>query len=225
MQTSDRSIRPSRSTNPNRVRSLIGMLSRWRNQTQFNRPDGAGYEFIADTVLALDGKNPQVASGFAPLSAPGARWRAAGAKRRRRHCPGSRRRPICRPTSTTSLAARSGTAEHGSGDMKRRRQWQWIWKSAIAGLCGSVAHFLLLYFKSVTGILPGFQPYHSLQSVLSAWTGGNVNPLVPWALSFLNGLTIVGFAFGRSYSHLPGDKRDNFRKPLSRNMVKRERRA
>ena len=30
--------------------------------TQFNRADGAGYEFVADAVLALDGKNPQVAS-------------------------------------------------------------------------------------------------------------------------------------------------------------------
>ena len=89
--------------------------------------------------------------------------------------------------------------------MKWQRQWRWIWKSAIAGLCGSLAHFLLLYLKSITGILPGFQPYHSLQSTLSAWTGGNVNPLVPWALSFLNGFTIVGFAFGRSYSRLPGD--------------------
>ena len=47
--------------NPNRVRSLVGAFTQM-NQTQFNRPDGAGYAFLADTVLALDGKNPQVAS-------------------------------------------------------------------------------------------------------------------------------------------------------------------
>jgi aminopeptidase N len=47
--------------NPNRVRSLIGAFTQ-TNQTQFNRPDGAGYAFLADTVLALDGRNPQVAS-------------------------------------------------------------------------------------------------------------------------------------------------------------------
>ena len=29
------------------------------NPTQFNRADGAGYDFVADTVLALDPKNPQ----------------------------------------------------------------------------------------------------------------------------------------------------------------------
>jgi aminopeptidase N len=47
--------------NPNRVRSLIGAFAQ-ANQTQFNRADGAGYGFVADTVLALDGKNPQVAA-------------------------------------------------------------------------------------------------------------------------------------------------------------------
>ena len=48
-------------SNPNRVRSLITVFAT-ANQTQFNRTDGAGYEFIADAVLALDGANPQVAA-------------------------------------------------------------------------------------------------------------------------------------------------------------------
>jgi aminopeptidase N len=47
-------------TNPNRVRALIGGFA--GNLTQFNRPDGAGYLFIADMVIALDRTNPQVAS-------------------------------------------------------------------------------------------------------------------------------------------------------------------
>ena len=47
--------------NPNRVRALIGAFA-MANQTQFNRADGAGYDFIVDTVLALDPKNPQVAA-------------------------------------------------------------------------------------------------------------------------------------------------------------------
>jgi len=50
--------------NPNRVRSLIGAFAQG-NSTQFNRPDGAGYEFIADAVLALDQKNPQVSARLA----------------------------------------------------------------------------------------------------------------------------------------------------------------
>jgi len=47
--------------NPNRVRALIGSFT-VGNQTQFNRPDGAGYAFLVDTVLALDPKNPQLAA-------------------------------------------------------------------------------------------------------------------------------------------------------------------
>jgi aminopeptidase N len=47
--------------NPNRVRALISAFA-MGNQTQFNRVDGAGYDFIVETVLALDPKNPQVAA-------------------------------------------------------------------------------------------------------------------------------------------------------------------
>jgi aminopeptidase N len=50
--------------NPNRVRALIGSFAQ-ANLTQFNRVDGAGYAFVADTVLALDPKNPQVAARMA----------------------------------------------------------------------------------------------------------------------------------------------------------------
>jgi len=48
-------------SNPNRLRSLIGAFAQ-ANQTQFNRADGAGYEFLIDTVLMLDAKNPQIAA-------------------------------------------------------------------------------------------------------------------------------------------------------------------
>src|SRR5690606_31617442 len=47
-------------TNPNRMRSLIGVFA--ANPSQFNRADGKGYALIADTVLGLDSKNPQVAA-------------------------------------------------------------------------------------------------------------------------------------------------------------------
>ncbi len=50
--------------NPNRVRSLIGAFAQG-NPTQFNRADGAGFNFVADSVLALDPKNPQVAARMA----------------------------------------------------------------------------------------------------------------------------------------------------------------
>ncbi len=49
--------------NPNRVRALIGAFA--GNPTQFNRADGAGYDFMAGNVLALDPKNPQLAARLA----------------------------------------------------------------------------------------------------------------------------------------------------------------
>ena len=47
--------------NPNRVRALIGAFA-MSNQKEFNRADGAGYDFLVDTVFTLDSKNPQVAA-------------------------------------------------------------------------------------------------------------------------------------------------------------------
>jgi aminopeptidase N len=50
--------------NPNRVRALIGAFAQ-ANPTQFNRADGAGYDFVADIILALDPNNPQLAARMA----------------------------------------------------------------------------------------------------------------------------------------------------------------
>jgi aminopeptidase N len=63
--------------NPNRVRALIGAFS--ANATQFNRADGAGYDFVAETVLALDAKNPQLAARLATVFRT---WRTFEAGRR-----------------------------------------------------------------------------------------------------------------------------------------------
>ncbi len=67
-------------SNPNRIRALIGAFAQV-NHTQFNRSDGAGYDFVADFVLALDPKNPQVA---ARLIGAFRSWRALEATRRMR---------------------------------------------------------------------------------------------------------------------------------------------
>jgi aminopeptidase N len=47
--------------NPNKVSALIGAFA-WSNPVSFNRPDGQGYEFVADRVLEIDAFNPQVAA-------------------------------------------------------------------------------------------------------------------------------------------------------------------
>ena len=66
--------------NPNRVRALIGSFAQI-NHTQFNRVDGAGYDFVADVALTLDPKNPQVA---ARLMGAFRSWRALEPERRGR---------------------------------------------------------------------------------------------------------------------------------------------
>jgi hypothetical protein len=88
--------------------------------------------------------------------------------------------------------------------MSERRFQGWLWKSLIAGLCGVIAHTLLIYVKRHAGWLPSFQPYEALQKTLSHLIGSNVPPMIPWLISYLNGMTVVGLLFGSSYQLLPG---------------------
>jgi hypothetical protein len=80
----------------------------------------------------------------------------------------------------------------------------WIWKSIIAGSAGTMVHFLFMHLKAWIGLLPSFQPYQSFQIAISHWVGTDVPAIVPWALSFLNGMTILGFLFARTNQLLPG---------------------
>jgi aminopeptidase N len=57
--------------NPNRARSLVAAFCTG-NPVQFHAPDGSGYAFWAEQVIALDALNPQVASR---LSRAMDRWR------------------------------------------------------------------------------------------------------------------------------------------------------
>ena len=52
--------------NPNRVRSLVGAFCSG-NPVRFHEREGRGYAFLADFVLELDGKNPQLASRMASI--------------------------------------------------------------------------------------------------------------------------------------------------------------
>jgi hypothetical protein len=61
-----------------------------------------------------------------------------------------------------------------------------------------------MFIKSWAGLLPTFQPYQDLQRTISELIGSSINPVVPWALSFVNGAVVLGFLFGRTYQLLPG---------------------
>ncbi|MFP8965307.1 aminopeptidase N [Pokkaliibacter sp. CJK22405] len=56
--------------NPNKVRSVLGAFG--QSGVGFHREDGAGYQFLAEKVLHLDGMNPQTASR---LVTPLTRWK------------------------------------------------------------------------------------------------------------------------------------------------------
>jgi aminopeptidase N len=64
--------------NPNRVRALVGSFSA-ANQVRFHHPSGTGYAFLADTIIALDPLNAQVA---ARLVSPLGQWRRVDGQRR-----------------------------------------------------------------------------------------------------------------------------------------------
>ncbi|MAK99725.1 MAG: aminopeptidase N [Citromicrobium sp.] len=57
-------------SNPNRVRSLYGAMS--GNPVAFHQESGAGYRMIADLILELNLRNPQLAARFVPSLG---RWR------------------------------------------------------------------------------------------------------------------------------------------------------
>lgn len=63
--------------NPNKIYSLYAAFCRY-NQLRFNDPSGAGYRLIADQILEIDERNPQVASR---LMAGFGQWRTLDTKR------------------------------------------------------------------------------------------------------------------------------------------------
>lgn len=65
--------------NPNKVRALIGAFCS-QNHLCFHDASGAGYEFLAEQVIALDSINPQIA---ARLLTPLTRWKKYDGNRQR----------------------------------------------------------------------------------------------------------------------------------------------
>ncbi|HET7882707.1 MAG TPA: aminopeptidase N [Acetobacteraceae bacterium] len=63
--------------NPNRVRALVASFASG-NQVRFHAADGGGYRFLADTIVALDPMNSQVAARLVP---PLGQWRRFDAAR------------------------------------------------------------------------------------------------------------------------------------------------
>ena len=88
-----------------------------------------------------------------------------------------------------------------------------ILASVLAGLGASMVHLVLMEVKHRAGILPSFEPYDYLHKALSPLIGQTVG--VGWTgwLPDINGGMVLGFVFGRLFSHLPG------RSPLVKGAV------
>ncbi|OED41224.1 aminopeptidase N [Endozoicomonas sp. (ex Bugula neritina AB1)] len=57
-------------SSPNKLRSVVGAFA--SNMSRFHTKNGEGYEFLADILIEMDRKNPQIASR---LATPLTRWR------------------------------------------------------------------------------------------------------------------------------------------------------
>lgn len=77
-------------------------------------------------------------------------------------------------------------------------------RSIVAGLCGSLAHTVLMTLKDWAGWLPTFRPYDGLQTLIASILGSNVPAVVPWLPTYFNGAVVLGILFGRIYRLLPG---------------------
>ncbi|MGD9785964.1 MAG: aminopeptidase N [Hyphomicrobiaceae bacterium] len=82
-------------TAPNKVRALVGNFATL-NPVQFNRPDGKGYRFVTDQVLAIERFNPQVAARILGCFRS---WRALEPRRRR-----EARKSLARVAATENLS-------------------------------------------------------------------------------------------------------------------------
>lgn len=79
-----------------------------------------------------------------------------------------------------------------------------LWRPVAAGLCGSIAHTILMALKSWAQWLPGFEPYRDLQETLATLIGGSIPAVVPWLLTYLNGSVVLGFLYGHFHRRIPG---------------------
>jgi len=116
----------------------------------------------------------------------------------------SRLLPKARPTPRLQGEMSGSDPKGTSGGGRVGSVKGWFWTPLIAGLSGTIVHFLFMYVKSRAGLLPSFQPYQNLQHALGQLVGTNVPAIVPWILSFINGMAILGFLFGRIQTLLPG---------------------
>lgn len=90
-------------------------------------------------------------------------------------------------------------------EMTTIRSYRWIWTSAVASGCGTLAHIGLMELKSGLHLLPQFDPASALlDSLKPLFTRAMQDGAPLWLLSQLNGAFLIGLLFGRFFHRLPG---------------------
>ena len=76
--------------------------------------------------------------------------------------------------------------------------------SFAAGAGASLVHAALMAVKHRAGILPGFEPYDDVQRLLASAFDWSLDPPWSWLFPYVNGALVLGFVFGKLFTHLPG---------------------
>ena len=82
--------------------------------------------------------------------------------------------------------------------------WRHVLSSLLAGFVASMIHITLMEIKHRSGVLPTFEPRLYFQALLLPLTGPLDQASLLHYLPDINGGMLLGFAFGRLFTHLPG---------------------
>jgi hypothetical protein len=87
---------------------------------------------------------------------------------------------------------------------QQKMSWQRVLSSLLAGFVASMVHIGLMELKHRSGIMPTFEPHLYVQALLLPLKGALDQPGLLHYLPDINGGMLLGFAFGRLFTHLPG---------------------
>lgn len=86
----------------------------------------------------------------------------------------------------------------------QKMSWRHVLSSLLAGFVASMVHIALMTLKHRAGILPTFEPRLYFQAMLLPLAGPPEHANLLQYLPDINGGMLLGFAFGRLFTHLPG---------------------
>jgi len=77
-------------------------------------------------------------------------------------------------------------------------------RAMAAGFIATAVLSMLMFFKSMMGIMPGLDVVHMLSGMAHARMGMPNTPMVGWLIHFMIGTVVWGVLFTLLYTYLPG---------------------